>query len=453
MRAAILIIASFIGASVAPAQTWRLRESNTTLKGPHHELLPRPGGEILTITHPDPGHNGPMIISRFDAKLNELYTRRIDLLSHEQYQAAWYAAGHLFLFTTDKYGGLTRYELDDQSGGLIGTPLPLTLLGKMTTFYAGHSITGEYHYIAAATKTSINGILLDAQGNKTTVFQYATTTPPTDFIQTANGELSVIFKQTLLHIGIAGVCQSFPLPDLSNASCLSWSADKTTLRFSALLREKTSGPFTAILTGALDPATGALSDLHHTPAAALTPHGLPQNLTLLRELPLSDGSQLVLFESSDHRLYQNQWSTGGFTSISPSAQGESYLRRGDIYILKFDPANTPQWIDVVSKDQEESDRLTAIGAGCLVDAKDNLHVFFYDNPRNNTFGCTTISPNGAEKKQFIPINDNHYRLMPEIAFVDNKDQACFLAIRAKPGFSNELAFDRAGYKLGVISIE
>ncbi len=506
MRAVIFLIASFISLSGTQAQsqpdsqaqtnaqppTWRLRESPTTLKGSCHEILPQPGGDILTITHPEPGHQGPMTISRFDAQLNELYTRRLTLLSHEQYQAAWYAGNRLFLFTTDKYGGLTRYELDDQSGALIGTPLPLTaLLGltshtKQASFYSGHSAAGDYHYIAASIETTLHGILFDGQGNKITVFQYNGAIPPADFIQSGNGELSIVFKEspvyTLLHITTSGECKALPLSGLPNVSCLSWSADNIALHFCAL--GKTNAVYTDILTGSIDPTTGHITELNHTATAALTTHNLPSNLTFLRQLPLSDGARLILLESTSERVYQNQWSAlqnpasalgrsgaGGFTSISPTAQGAVYLNRGDVYVLKLDAANNPLWLDILSKDQEESDRLTAIGAGCLVDAANNLHVFFYDNrnnpdvwtanptavraddPGNKAFACISITPEGAVKKQFIALSDNRYRLMPEIAFVGNKGQACFLAIRAKLSFSNELAFDRAGYKLGVISIE
>ncbi len=399
-------------------------------------------------------------------------------------------------------------ELDDQSGALIGTPLPLTaLLGltshtKQASFYSGHSAAGDYHYIAASIETTLHGILFDAQGNKITVFQYNSATPPADFIQSGNGELSIVFKEapvyTLLHITTSGDCKALPLAGLPNVSCLCWSADKTddtsntALHFAALQCGKTGAAFTDIITGSVDPATGHITELNHKATAALMKarqtqpeparHDLPSNLTLLRELPLSNGARLILLESTSKRVYQNQWSAmqnpasalgrsgpGGFNSISPTAQGATYLSRGDIYVLKLDAANNPQWLDILSKDQEESDRLTAIGAGCLVDAADNLHVFFYDNqnnpdvwtakptairaddPGNNAFACISITPDGAVKKQFIALSDNRYRLMPEIAFVGNKGQACFLAIRAKLSFSNELAFDRAGYKLGAFT--
>jgi hypothetical protein len=496
MRAAILIIASFTCLNATQAQTWGLQESAATLKGAHHELLPRPGGEVLTITHPDAGHKGPTIISRFDARLNELYSRRLNLLNHEQYQAAWYAGDRLFLFTTDARGGLTRYELDDQSGALIGSPLPLTgLLGldgktQKASFYSGHSTNGRYHYIAAANGngTMLHGILFNATGDKLSVFQSPITTRPGDCIQTGDGDLCIFFDKPataqsattdhlLLHITTTGVCQSTPLTGLGDVSQLCWWADSSELHFAALASpSKPTAEFTAITTGTVGPATGIASGCHQTAVTTLLKpdvqtQGLPQNCRLLRQLPLSDGSTLILFENSGRRLYQNQWSAAGFTPISAQTQGASYLSRGDIYVLKIDAAGAPQWMDIVAKNQEESERLTAIGAGCLVDAADNLHVFFYDSPsnadvwkanptpvraddpHNNEFACITIAPTGTGKKQFLTPADNRYRLMPELAFTGDNHQACFLAIRARQGFSNELAFDFAGYKLGVIRIQ
>jgi hypothetical protein len=290
MKAAILVIASFTYLCAAHAQTWRLQESAKTLKGPHHELLPRPGGEILTITHPDPGHKGPMIISRFDAQLNELYSRRLNLLNQEQYEDAWYADNRLFLFTVDIYGGLTRYELDDQTGSLIGTPLPLTaLLGldgnsKKAGFYSGHSVSGNYHYIAATTGTTLHGILFNALGDKLTTFQYGITDKPTDLIQTGSGDLCIVINgarataaspepaNNLLRVTPTGTCQLLALSGLpDDARNVSWWADSLTLHFSALCGSKpvssnghAHAAFTDIFTGSIDPTTGMLSASRHT---------------------------------------------------------------------------------------------------------------------------------------------------------------------------------------------
>ncbi|GGB19423.1 hypothetical protein [Puia dinghuensis] len=511
----VLIISIFTLFSGVSAQTWRLQESASTLKGPKHEILPRPDGDILTITHPNAGDKGPMTICRFDNQLNEIYTRKITLLSHERYQAAWYDDDRLFLFCTDRRGGLTRYTIDDRFGSLTGQPVPLTGLlspaedQKAVTFHAGASRDGSYHYIVAVTSqpkdrdNTIRGILLNRQGDQLSRFQFGTpAVKPLDLalVQSDDGTLAIIYRltsaYTLTRITTDGNVKALPLTGLPEGDLrnISWVTAGTTLRFSGLISRGKQANYATIVTGSVDPVTGSVSDLKQTDVTTLMAqapvlqrelmqNGFPANLTLLRTMPLADGSRVVLFESSGERLVQNRFSpamrnpasvfghTGTFTPISPSTQGISYHSRGDVYVLRLDRDNNPQWLNVLSKNQEESDGVTAIGVGCLVDRQDNLHVFFYDSksnpeactanptpirandPRGYEFACISITPDGSMKKQFIEVTDNRYRLMPEIAFVDNKNEACFLAVKTKMSLTEELAADRAGYKLGTIAIK
>lgn len=510
------------------AQTYRLQESSSILKGPSHEILPCPDGEILTITHPGPGDKGPMTVCRFDGQLNELYTHRIHLLSQERYQAAWYSGDRLFLFCTDKRGGLTRYEIDDKTGSLTGQPAPLTgLLGidshpQDVSFLAGGSPGGEFHYIVAKTGKDkakdkiIRGIILDRQGDKRGLFQYSTPAGAKlldlALVQAGDGTLSMIYNYKteepgetgaeipyhymVVRIAIDGKESETALSGLPEGDFhyVSWVVDGQTLRFSGLMSRVKKANYTAIVTGSVDPATGSVFDMRQTEIATLmaqapalqkglAQNGLPSNLALLRTIALSDGSRIVLFESSGERLYLNRFSPatqnpisalgrrGAFTPISPSAQGVSYYSRGDVYALKLDRNNTPQWLNILSKNQEEQNKVTAIGIGCLADRQDNLHVFFYDSkcnpeacsanptpirandPKGNEFACISITPEGAMKKQFIQLTDNRYRLMPEIVFVNNNDEACFLAVKTRMSFSEELAFGNAGYKLGIIQVK
>ena len=538
----ILITLYFNPAFKVFAQTYRLLESSSTLKGPKHEILPRPNGDILTITHPNTGDKGPMTVSRFDDQLNEIYTRRITLLSHECYQAAWYDNDRLFLFCTDKLGGLTRYEIDENTGSLTGQPAPLTgLLGivshpKNAAFLTGNSPDGAFHYIVSSmegkhsAEKTIRGLILNRHGEKTALFQYAipATTSSADlathadrgvsrpldllfvqgsprsidlsFVQGVDGTLSMIYgsaaNYTLVRIGIDGKPNAFPLSGLpdGNFRYVSWVAEGETLRFSGLLSRTRKTNFTAIVTGSVDLTTGTVFNLRQTEVATLmaqappalrdrVQNGFPADLTLLRTLTLSDASRVVLFESSGQHLYQNHFSpatqnpisafgrSGTFTSSSPSTEGIRYQSRGDVYVLKLDRDNVPQWLNVLSKNQEASEKTTAIGIGCLADQQDNLHIFFYDSkynadayaanptpvrtddPRGNEFACISITPDGAMKKQFIPITDQHYRLMPELAFVDNKNEACFLAVKTKMSITEQLASDNNGYKLGTIAVK
>jgi hypothetical protein len=502
----ILIIFSLSVSFPGSAQTWRLLESGANLKGPSQEIVPLPSGDILTITHPGSGKKGPMTISRFDQQLDEVYTRKISLLSHERYQSAWFDNGHIWLFCTDKTGGLTRYQLDIDFGSLTGQPLPLTGLleidqfHKPAAFYTGNSPDSAFHYIVSATPAprgkDLYGILLNRQGEKTALFHTslpATTNSPIALTQANDGTLALIYtsadpsaaeRYAVLCINTDGHQSTFALSGLPEGRLryTSWTAEGKTLRFSGWMNHSGNTGMTTVVTGSVDLLTGSVFNLRQTEVTTLLAralpavqnrlqNGLPAELTLLRQLQLTDGSRYVLFESSGHHLYQNHFSpatqnplaalgrSGTFTSLSPSTQAVTYQSRGDVYVLKLDEANQPQWLDVLSKNQEEWDKVTAIGVGSLLDRQNRLHVFFYDSklngdacasevtpfraddPRGFGFACISILPDGAMTKQFILPEDHRYRLMPELAFVDNKDEACFLAVRS------------AQYKLGTIALK
>jgi hypothetical protein len=508
----IILIISFLSANNRGiAQTWRLLESGTVLKGPGQEILPLPGGGIVTITHPQPGKKGPMTICRFDEQLIEVYSRRLNLLSRERYQSAWFHNDTLLLFTTDVAGGLTRYQVDIDNGSLTGQPLPLTgLLGidqplKQATFYSGGSADSGYHYIVSATPRDLRGILLDRQGEKVSLLHHplpSSSTGPIAFTQSDDGTLALIYTTRdkgpadhyiVTTIDPDGTSSSFGLaglPDdrIHNAS---WTMEGGTLCFTGWMSETGAAGLTTILTGCVDLGTGIVFGLHQTevktlltkaPAstkpqtAAPASTKPPTDLSLLRSLPLPDGCRYLIFESSGRHLYQPRFSnatqnplsalghSGAFTSLSPSTQAVSYLSRGDVYVLKLDAANEPQWLNVLSKNQEEWNKITAIGVGSLLDHENRLHIFFYDNklngdatatdvapfraddPESFGFACISITPGGIMKKQFIPPADNRYRLMPALAFVDNKDEACFLAVRSKQILSTQ-------YKVGTIALQ
>lgn len=248
-----------------------------------------------------------------------------------------------------------------------------------------------------------------------------------------------------------------------------------TLCFSGWVSESGAAGLTTILTGCIDLGTGIVFGIHQTEVKTLLtkapPKSPPANLTFLRSLPLTDGSRYLLFESSGQHLYQPRFSnatlnplsalgrSGAFTSLNPSTQAVCYQSRGDVYVLKLDAANRPEWMNVLSKNQEEWNTITAIGVGTLLDRENRLHVFFYDSKSNNQatahevatfragndegagFACISITTDGAMKKQFISPTDNRFRLMPGLAFVDNKDQACFLAVHTNQ------------YKVGTIALK
>ena len=504
----ILIIFSLSAINRGTAQTWRLQESGAVLKGASQEILPLPGGGIVTITHAQPGRKGPMTISRFDEQLVEIYSRRLNLLSRERYQSAWFHNDTLLLFTTDIAGGLTRYQVDIDNGSLTGQPLPLTgLTGidqplRQVAFYSGGSADSGFHYIVSAAPHDLRGILLNDRGEKLTLFHRllpSSAAGPIAFTQSNEGTLALIYsspgkgsrttpangaadRYVVTTIDPDGNSSSFPLAGVpgDRMHSASWTMEGGTLCFTGCINESGEAGLTTILTGCVDLGTGIVFGLHQTEVKTLLAKapqkGLPTDLTLLRSLPLPDGCRYLLFESSGQHLYQPRFSnatqnpvsalghSGAFTSLSPSTQAVRYHSRGDVYVLKLDAANQPQWLNVLSKNQEEWNTITAIGVGSLLDRENRLHIFFYDNKGNSdataaevtpfraddsqgfSFACISITPDGAMKKQFILPIDNRYRLMPGLAFVDNRDQACFLAVRTKPMLNTQ-------YKVGTLALQ
>jgi len=495
----ILILLSLSAFNTGNAQTWKVKESGAVLKGPAQEMLPLADGGIVTITHSQPGKKGPMTISRFDGDLIEIYSVRLSLLSRERYEAAWFYNDTLLLFTIDAAGGLTRYKFDIDNGSLTGQPLPLAgLVGidqplKQASFYTGGAPDSGFHYIASAATSVLRGILLDRRGDEIARFQHplASTAAPIACTQSNDGTLALIQTNretgasnhyTITTIDPDGSSSSFLLAGLPNDQLhnASWAMDGGTLCFSGWLSDHVQAGLTTILTGCVDLGTRIVFGLHQTEVKTLLTKapqkGFPTDLTHLRSLSLPDGGRYLLFESTGRHLYQNRFPpatqnpvsalghTGAFSSLSPSTQAVSYQSRGDVYVLKLDAGGLPQWLDVLSKNQEEWNTISAIGVGSLLDREGRLHVFFYDNKRNSAataadvtpfradnpqghgFACISIAPDGAMKKQFIFPADNGYRLMPALAFIDNKDQAYFLAVHSKLLFSTQ-------YKVGTIALK
>ena len=124
------------------AQSITLKESETSIKGPHHEILPCPGGDYITVTYPFEDEKDPVTVSRFDAKLSQRYTNPIQDLASQHFRAAFYENGRLFLLCNNKEGAVSRYEVNDKTGALTGSPAALfDLEGKEedVTFFSGSS--------------------------------------------------------------------------------------------------------------------------------------------------------------------------------------------------------------------------------------------------------------------------------------------------------------------------
>lgn len=504
------------------AQQYALKQSTAKVKGPQQVLLPAPQGDYITITYPFIQDHNPVIISRFDHTLNQKYTNPIAALKKERYESCLYNNGHLTLFCSTRDGAVSRYDVDDQTGALTGSPTSLFNLDAWevnANWYTGSAPGKNFNYFAAREHRKkekgsyFHGVIMDQLYGKLADFNFVT---PEDaekvnqvyFLQSDDGTLYVIysvnvktdkenytpqtFKVTM--IDTKGAIRNFPLNGLpkGNLGNLSWNIDGTRLSFVGLISHEKNKGYTTAFTGSLD-FQKKKGSFHQTELSTLmtnTPdflqgykeNGLPAGITLRRTIHLSDGSRILLFENEGSDFYQSHYapmspSNPGYSSAPMSLQmgtmssySITYYNRGNIFLLKTDANNIPQWLDVVTKNQREADMAIAVGTGCTLDSKDNIHLFFMDRKKNtepdrkspeevnglhykdNYLACVTVTPSGTMTKQFIDQDQPRYRPMLEKSIGDAPDELIFLAMKKKLAFTEEHILNHGDFHLATIRI-
>ena len=426
----------FCAASRAGAQQFTIKESETDLSGPKHELLLCPGGDYLAITHHYNDDKDPLTVSRFDPKsLSQRYTNNIQELSQQHYRAAMYSAGRPYILCSTKDGAISRYAINDQNGTLAGSPAALfDLTGKEedAKFSSGSSADKNYHYLAVREHVKkekgevLEGVVLDKQMNKLCSFSYITPEDRddfqhVDFAQADNGTLSLIYGigvkakkddytpnlYTLVQVDTKGKTTATPLTGLpvGDLRNISWTAIGGQLQFTGLISTEKKSGFTVFVSGSYDPATKKIAGLRQKEIKSLLTQsgdivkdidkkGIPADASVLKTITLSDGSKELVLEVNSDRFYQSYYGTysnqpqfspsGQRIGIAPNTPSYSmiYHNRGNVYILKLDKTNDPVWMNVISKKQQEGDVVIAIGVATITDDKDDTHVFFFDNKKN-----------------------------------------------------------------------
>jgi hypothetical protein len=504
------------------AQQYTIYQSTVDVKGPQHVLLPCSNGDYLTITYPFTDDNDPVIVARFDHSLNQKYTTKIADLKKIHYQSNLYCNGRLALICNDKDGNVSRYDVDDKTGALSGSPVPLFTFQARendTKFYTGNAPGRNFHYFVTKQRIKkekgavLQGVILDQQYGKLAAFTF--TTPEdnndfnhVDFLQSDDGTLYMIYSVNVkitkdnytphtykvVMVDTKGSTRAYPMNGIPQGDLgdISWSIDGIRLSFTGLLAHEKKKGYTTVFTGSLDfqKRKGAF---HQTELAALmakTPdflqhfkdHGIPTSVELIRTLRLSDGSHIVVFEDHGQYTYQSHYapmspSNPGFSSAPASlAMGTmasysiTYENRGNLFLIKTDANNTPQWANIVTKNQREADMAIAIGTAVTIDSKDNVHLFFQDDKKDkevdrkkpkevdglkgkkNKLACVTVDPAGAMTKMFIDVKKSKYRPMLEGSEGDTPGELCFMSIRKHTAFSIDHMLNHADYHLGTITI-
>ena len=522
IRNATLVGATLCILTQTQAQQYAIKESTTDLKGPQHELLNCPNGDYISITYPFTDDKDPITVTRFDHTLNQKYSNSIADFKKIHYRSNLYINGHLALFCNDKDGNINRYDIDDNTGSLTGSPSPLfTLEAKEddTKFFTGNAPGKNFHYFVTRQHTKkekgmiLQGAIMDQQYGKLTAFNFITPEDRddfnhVDFLQSDDGTLYMIYSVNVktnkeeytphaykvVMVDGKGATRSFPMAGLPKGDLgdLSWTIDGSRLSFTGLLAPTKKSGYSIIFTGSIDfqKRKGGFHQTELSTLMAQAPdylknykeNGLPTGAALLRTLRLSDGSHVLLLEDNgdfNHQSYYAPISPNnpGFAS-APAAMrtgtmasySVTYYNRGNIYLIKTDNNNVPQWVNIISKNQQEADMAIAIGTACTVDSKDNVHVFFMDNKKNtdpncksprqvsgllyetNKLACVTIDPSGAMTKRFMDIDEPKYRPMLEKSQGDLSNQVCFMAIKKKTAFSLNHMLNHADYHIGTITV-
>jgi hypothetical protein len=423
----------------ARAQQYTRKESELVMAGPLHDIIPCPGGGHLVITYPLVETNSPadLAITKYDAQLSILYNNPLKELHPSYYRGALYSDNRLFLFCSNN-SVVTRYEIDDKTGKIIGKPLTLyTLVEKEFTshtfslqttkanFYTGSSHNKEFHYSFARNvehkkQETIEGVILNKKMEVTAHFSflkpkeegewYHNKDDAVQVVLSDKGALTIVYrvavepkrheyipnKYTLVQVdekGTSGetVLSDLPVGDLRDFS-LAIQDDQLT--FTGLLSHTSKEGFTAFVSGRFDPVSKKITDLRETAlntllsnlppfmVKAIGKNGISTDSRLIRSIPLKDGSKIIIAQPSTWGFVHEGYYGGVLTPDYNTGGPIQWFYRSDITVLKMDPHNVPLWLDVITNTQAESDLTIDLGIASTLDDKDNLHLFFNDKTKN-----------------------------------------------------------------------
>jgi hypothetical protein len=524
-----LLLASFVllYALCSEAQNIIIKKSDAEINPAYQELQLCPNGDYIALSS---GYsNDPLVISRFDPRtLTPRYTNSLQEFKKDIYRASAYGGDRLFVFTTnDKEGSISRYEIDDRNGSVTGAPVTLFKVDKVYDYdYSfGSSPNGQFHYLMAAKydrkkkTTFLQGVIMDQHINK--IGNFSTTieadrqdlTVFTNFsaLQADDGLLSIIcvgatqsdktdyrpMSYTLIQIDIKGKVNSAPMEGMPSGALKNfiWTTNGRQLSFMAFqLKNSKSTGFTHFVTAAYDPLQKKCSDIREFELNAILKlppvdklpdmikefqrSGLRWDVGVKKMIPLSDGSKCLILEGSNSLSIMSgfgpsPYSPATFNTPGAGTQASAgsipYYQRLDLYILKMDKNNIPQWFEVFPKWQEEPDHAISIGTAAMADSHDNVHLFVYDHEKDldafsphiyhvypfryksGKLADVMVTPEGKITKQLYEVQDPEFRLRPETAITSQKNVVLLMAIKYHA--SQTHAFESSHYKMATIEVK
>jgi len=499
------------------AQSIIIKKSDAEIKPAYQQLLLCPDGDYLSLSYTY--SSDPFFISRFDPRsLSPRYNNSLPEFKKEVFRAMGYGGDRLFVFTTnDKEGSISRYEIDDKNGSVTASPVTLFKVDKVYDFnYSfGSSPNGQFHYLIATKydrkkkTTFLQGVIMDQQMNTTGNFSTtieADRQDPTNFgnfnaLQADDGIVSIIcvganqpdkteyrpMSYTLVQLDVKGKVTSAPMEGMPSGALKNfvWTTNGRQLSFTAFqMKNSKSAGFTHFLTGIYDPLQKKCPGLREFELNAILKlppvdklpdiikefqkSGLRGDVGVIKTIRLSDGSKALILEGGNSMTFAS-----GFGPAVPFASSSvsywNYKQRLDLYILKLDKNNTPQWFEIFPKWQEESDVAVSIGTAAMADSHDNIHLFVYDHEKDldafsphvlhvyphkyksTRLADVMVTPEGKITKQLYDVQDPEFRLRPETAIAGQKNVVFLMAIKFHAVLTRD--FEISHYKLATIEVK
>jgi hypothetical protein len=217
------------------------------------------------------------------------------------------------------------------------------------------------------------------------------------------------------------------------------------------MRESRGSAFTSVFSGSFDlnrsqvieARKSSFKEADLLPASLtkytkkLSSEGIPDVAGINNYFTFDDDSKILVLEiSGGYRMQRNSYAV-------------EFLQTGNVYVVGLNSKNEPEWLQLVSKFQEEPDLHLYTGMNSIKSA-DGIHLFFHDRASNTEAGTSDvklanvgnikkhqlasvfISKKGAIKKQFLEDNAKvEFRLSPGKSRLTYDNRLVYLALNYK----------------------
>lgn len=516
-----LICALGFSFCLSAQQNYNRKESESPVEKGEHHIFGTPDHHYLVLSSPVDDDKEAPRVAAYDAGLKPLWAVPLPDLARKEYQGGACTENVLILFYADKDHNVLDYTIDTKTGRHSGTP---------ATLFSGDEVKGNPEFISGSAPgnkyqfallkyekrkengTSFTGVVIDQQLQVATRFSFEAQEEKNQIKSVVgllgnDGRLQIVFcasektskenynpfAYTVVTVSKEGKTNLVAVSDLpaGDLAGLYWTREDNKLRFTGLLSRKKKAGFTAFVTGIFDPEQKKTSAVRQTELSKfpnmpnpslhylkdVAEDGIPSEAA--PEIPISfpDGSRVLVYHVSSgysHQSYFAGVANPGLPSGMTPSFSVPHLTAGNVYLLRINAQNEPQWLSVVPKDQDEPDLNLYIGMAAFADSKEGIHIVFYDETKNATaepakkvgivgvaasgktaLAIVYISPEGKMSKTFLyNTKDYDFHLSPERSYTFYPGELLFLSIKTRGmSFTTKRLLNAADYRLGTITVK